>query len=125
MYQRRDYRDDEQITVGFKAFGKLATAVHEAAERGGYPSTTQWLRALARDAAAESLGVTPDSLEPTRKRIASVRSAPSPEESAAVARLRAAQLDADAAAKRLSDALREAQGVHVAPQAPRAPSRRR
>ena len=121
MYQRREYRDDEQITVGFKAFGKLATAVHEAAEIAGYPSTTQWLRALARDAAAKALGVSPESLEPARKR-AAVRAAPSPEESAAVARLRAAQLDADAAAKRLADAMREATGVHVAP---KAPSRRR
>jgi hypothetical protein len=124
MYQRRDYRDDEQITVGFKAFGKLATAVHEAAERAGYPSTTQWLRALARDAAAEALGVSPESLEPSRKRVP-VRAAPSPEESAAVARLRAAQLDADAAAKRLADALREATAVSVPTAAPKPPTRRR
>lgn len=120
MYQRREYREDEQITVGFKALGKLATAVHDAAERSGYPSTTQWLRALARNEAARVLGVAPESLEPAPKRPA-VAAAPSPESMAKVAQVNAALLDAEATIKRLTDALRAASP----PVAPAKPSRRR
>jgi hypothetical protein len=107
MYQRREYREDEQITVGFKATGKLATAVHAAAEKAGYPSTTQWLRSLALEGAAKTLGVTAESLEPSKKRTRpSV--APSPEEAAHKARINAALLDAEETIKRLTAAMREA-----------------
>jgi hypothetical protein len=126
MYQRRDYKDDEQITVGFKAFGKLATAVHEAAERSGYPSTTQWLRALARDEAARVLGVTPESLEPAPKRVRPGAAAPSPESAVNVAQVNAALLDAEATIKRLTEAMRMAGAQAPVQQAPAGrPSRRR
>jgi hypothetical protein len=67
MYQRRDYRDDEKIQIGFKASGKLANATHEAAKSAKFDSTSQYLHHVVREAVAAELGVSPASLEPDAK----------------------------------------------------------
>lgn len=120
MYQRREYREDEQITVGFKATGKLAGAVHHAAELAGFPSTTQWLRKLATEAAAKALGVTAESLEPPRRFAKAGLTAPgaTPAVAAQLAQYNALILD-------LQDKLKQAAALAGVPVVAPAKSRRR
>lgn len=96
MHQRREYADNEQITIGFKAYGKLASAVHRAAESAGADSTSQWLLRLAAAAAAESLGVTVESLDilGPRKIAAAKAQAPAAADATTIARLESTIADA-------------------------------
>jgi hypothetical protein len=121
MFQRREYRDDEKIQLGFKASGKLTAATHDAADRAGFPSTSQYLHHITREAVAKALGVTPESLEPDARpaRAGVTMQGASPEVAAQLAQYNALILD-------LQDKLQQAAKLAGAPvQAPAKPSTRR
>jgi hypothetical protein len=88
LYQRREYKEDELVNLGFRAKAKLVEAVHRAAEKEKARSTSAWLNEVVLQAAAKTLGVDPRTLDPAE-------GAPitSPEAAAQVAQLSALLLD--------------------------------
>lgn len=62
MYQRRDYKTDESISVGFKSNTKLAEAINLAAELAKAPSKANYLMQVVAERVAQDLGVTVASL---------------------------------------------------------------
>lgn len=113
MHQRREYRDDEKVSAGFKAPGSFMNAIHRAAEKQKARSTSEWLYSITRDATAKALGVPADTFDPPAPRF---MGAPSP-----AAAKQAAQ--AQALIEEFQERLRGL-GVTAAPTATK-PSRRR
>lgn len=91
MYQRREYKDDEQVNLGFRARARLAEAVHRAAEKDKARSTSAWLQNVVLEAAAKTLGVAPDTIDEDRRPAGPP--APSPEAMAQAAQLNALLID--------------------------------
>lgn len=56
MAQRKQHHENEQITVGFKASGKQAAIVHEAADKHG-ESASRYMKRILLEWAAADLGL--------------------------------------------------------------------
>jgi hypothetical protein len=113
LYQRREYKDDELVNLGFRARARLVEAVHKAAEKEKARSTSAWLHNVVLEAAAKTLGVAPDTLDEDRRPLGAP--APSPEAMAEAAQLKALLLDVHERLARIG----------VAPEAPAKTTRRR
>lgn len=102
--QRREYEDFEQISLGFKAFGWQARAVHAAAVKAKV-STSLWLERVIVDHAAKELGTTVRELEPRAAGPGSAVRTTEPKNAAKVARVNASVVDLQAQLKQVQDAL--------------------
>lgn len=91
LYQRREYKDDELVNLGFRAKARLVEAVHRAAEKEKARSTSAWLHGVVLEATAKTLGVDPTTLDDDRRPLG--EAAPSPEAAAQVAQLGALLID--------------------------------
>ena len=87
--QTREFDANEKIAMGFRASGRLATAVHTLADRHGQSAST-WLAGLVAKSVAAEIGVPVETLLP------SVPAAES-EAAIAIARLESTIRDAHAA----------------------------
>jgi hypothetical protein len=91
LYQRREYKDDELVNLGFRAKARLVEAVHKAAEKEKARSTSAWLHHVVLEATAKTLGVDPATLDEDRRPAGPP--APSPEAVAQAAQLNALLID--------------------------------
>lgn len=96
LYQRREYKEDELVNLGFRAKARLVEAVHRAAEKEKARSTSAWLNQVVLEATAKTLGIDPrtlsdDAAGPTT----------SPEAAAQVAQLNALLIDVQERLSRL------------------------
>lgn len=93
LYQRREYRDDEMVNLGFRAKAKFVEAVHSAAEKEKARSTSAWLYGVVLEAAAKTLGVNPRELDDPERVVGGGRIQPTPEAAAQAAQLGALLID--------------------------------